>query len=72
MQGINISQGVRANNTLSNPGTTSFGIVSLITGKRIRAGVLHEDCRHPRKIYIFDLEGLLLSLFRYSKEGAMV
>jgi hypothetical protein len=40
--------------------------VSLITGKRIRSGVLHQDCRHLAKnIYIFDFEGLLLSLYKH-------
>lgn len=43
-------------------GTTSFGLISLITSKRIKSGVLHEDCEH-KEVYIFDLEGTIISLF---------
>ena len=72
-----VNGNMRVSNNITNArrfetlGTTSFGIISLINGKRMKAGVLHEDCKHD-SVYIFDLEGVILSLFMSKLDGKPV
>lgn len=59
----------RAFQAIENLKNTSVNIVSTMTGKRLRSGIWHYDCKHTNNPYFFDLEAVITSLFQHHSKN---